>query len=151
MPVATLPRPLPAPTLSARSSFAAPQADTRLLAPESLPSPLTLTGPALRIPSSRSAVITGILQERVKQTTSLLAVDEAEDNLFRAAQKAGGRTPGALLFPETGDPAVELQVLQTTVNVHVHRLTDLSAEISELEGQIMTAGRFKKKIGRAHV
>jgi DNA segregation ATPase FtsK/SpoIIIE, S-DNA-T family len=123
----------------------------RLAAPAPRTIPPNLNGPLVRIPEGRSAAVTALLEERARLASARAAIDEAEEHLFRAAQKAGGRTAAAadLPFPVGDDPSVELQVLQTTVNVHVHRLTDLSGEISEIERQLDAVGRFKNKQRRA--
>jgi DNA segregation ATPase FtsK/SpoIIIE, S-DNA-T family len=142
--VLTLGVPLPSP---APATFAPPRPTMRLADPAPRTLPPNLNGPLVRIPEGRGAAVTALLEERSRLAQTRAAVDEAEEHLFRAAQKAGGRTAaaGLLLFPAEDDPSVELQVLQTTVNVHVHRLTDLSGEISEIERQLDAVGRFKRK------
>jgi DNA segregation ATPase FtsK/SpoIIIE, S-DNA-T family len=140
----TLTAPSPAP---ATFTFAPPRPTMRLAAPAPKPHPLNLDGPLVRIPSDRVGAVTALLEDRVRLSKELAAIDEGQENLLRAAHKAGGRISAdvELPFPADDDPGVELQVLQTTVNVHLHRLTDLSGEISEIDRQLDTVGRFKKK------
>lgn len=119
----------------------------RLAAPAPRTLPPNLNGPLVRIPEGRCAAVTALLVERARLARARADIDEAEEHLFRAAQKAGGRTAGAtdLLFPDGDDPSIELQVLQTTVNAHLHSLADLSGQVSEIERRLDTIGRFRNK------
>ena len=129
------------------TTFAPPMVESRKMAPTPKPTPPNVNGPLVRIPASRLGAVTVLLEDRQRLAKAFTELDAAEARLFNAAQKAGGRVQevAPLLFPEANDPQVELQVLETTVHVHLHRLNDLSAEISEIEGQLLSAGRFKKK------
>ena len=142
--VLTLGARLPSP---ASATFAPPRPTTRLAAAAPRTLPPNLIGPLVRIPEDRRAAVNALLERRARLAQERAAIDETVEQLFRAAQKAGGRTAAAtdLLFPADEDPTVELQVLQTTVNGHVQRLTDLSGEVSEVEHRLDAVGRFKNK------
>ena len=81
----------------------------RLAAPAPRTLPPNLYGPLVRIPEGRGAAVTALLVERARLARARADIDEAEEHLFRAAQKAGGRTTAAtdLLFPDGDDPGIE--------------------------------------------